>query len=294
MSDNFDQQVISHVNVIHCPKVIDDIRIKRFLDLMPTWVRLTEKLHVMDFKTVVQLSPDFYRPMGIFHQKLIKKGSLVASLNVSDEISRQIRNDGLEKIFHPISNIKEVLTELGLLDQTMAKEEISAITVEFLSPLVGGILNAISTMVNIKVSVNSGKPIQDKSVLKTDIVATVEIGTQLVDGCIGLYSSEEIMKDICVKALQSSKVDVLREGQDLSREILNVASGKAKTEWIEKYKYSMKRGTAQSLSKDAIKKHREAFFPEAVILAFTTPFGLFYMGILVVRKDGKGALNFRG
>src|SRR4051812_18578514 len=111
----FKNQIISHVNIIQCPKSIDKMSMVDFSKFAQDWSKLMVKLHVLDFKDVANINNIAYRSIAQFKQGLTEKDCCMFTIHMASHIYDQIKSEGMEGIFAPINSVKEALEKAGLV-----------------------------------------------------------------------------------------------------------------------------------------------------------------------------------
>ena len=104
-----------------------------------------------------------------------------------------------------------------------------------------------------------------------------------------------ITKDKLIKITKDQKFELSsKHSLDLVRELLNIAFGRAKTDW-NKLGYSFKRDVIpDSFVGEKLEVHKKDKIANEAVLSFETADGSFYMGISMSKLGTMNNLSFQG
>ena len=103
-------------SVVICPEIIDANSIKQLTVLSTSWLDLSAKLYVFDFKAVEALNPAIYRNFVSMNQSFKAKKIALMSINLSRKLLSQIKSDGVESVFSVAAKLEDALIRAGLAD----------------------------------------------------------------------------------------------------------------------------------------------------------------------------------
>jgi len=293
----FKSQIISHVNIIQCPQALDRVSMADFPKLTTEWIAADAKLHVMDFRDVVSISKLAFRSIVQFKQDLANIKARLFSIHMSQQVFDQVKAEGMEGVLAPVSSVKEALEKSGLLvdPNKPPAAPTPSISVDFLAPFISAVLGTIIKMAGTTVNAGQPKPIENKKDIKIDIGSTIVVSNEDIQGRVGLYFSEDVFKSLYVKITKDQKFELSsKHSLDLVRELLNIAFGRAKTDW-NKLGYSFKRDVIpDSFVGEKLEVHKKDKIANEAVLSFETADGSFYMGISMSKLGTMNNLSFQG
>lgn len=98
------------IHWIECPKKIDGIAMKQFEALYPLWLQAGAKRFLLDFAATDTIQRGAVRSLVNFFQRLKAEERQWGSLNLSETLAQELRDQGVLQNFRPLKDVS------GLLD----------------------------------------------------------------------------------------------------------------------------------------------------------------------------------
>lgn len=125
----FNHEKTNNILKIDCPSTLNAEVAKDFSDQAKSWL-LTPVMHfVIDYKNVVSISREFYQSLLHLKSNLKKDQKHLHALNLSMELLKQIKADGIESAFHLIKSLDSLIAE----EKSLAKKN-NTLNVDFINP----------------------------------------------------------------------------------------------------------------------------------------------------------------
>jgi CheY-specific phosphatase CheX/anti-anti-sigma regulatory factor len=206
---------------IKCPQKLDAQAAQEFADQSKAWMMSDATHFALDLADVKIMNRDFYRAVIKLKQVLKPDGKVVCSLNVSEEMLKQLRDDGVEAVFVPVHSREELLHP-----KPSASSSLNTL-------LLQAFLRATKTTFEVQAQT----PI---SILKpyprTGVVQGTVIGAEIAldsNGPIGSFYlglSTPVFLKIYENMFGEKHETIGPEMQDAAAEFVNIIYGLAKTE----------------------------------------------------------------
>ncbi len=234
-------------------------------------------LFAFSFKDVKEIKSVAYRSFVSFAQMVKQAKKHVASLDLTVDLDRQIRGDGLAQSFCPTTSLQEAKSRL----EPIVKKAAPTIDVEVINPFIEAAKKTLE--VQAKTPSHPGKPflvkVNDKSYNSHIAIAgVINLISERFTGSITLMFSEAVFLKIYENMFGEKHEHINAEIEDAAGELLNIIYGVAKTELNKLPGMNLKPALPTVLSGSAIKikqNTRELI----VILPFETNAGAFQIEI---------------
>ncbi|MCB9027058.1 MAG: chemotaxis protein CheX [Bdellovibrionaceae bacterium] len=240
-----------------------------------TWVELSKKLYVIDFNFNYDVSRNVLSALSRLIKELSSKDKKVASINVTTELERYLKEIALISSFFPVKDLNIARKAAGL---SLVKPK-SRVDAEFLKPFIEATQNTLETQVGVKLQ--AGKPFAKGKgeKLNIDIAGVVNLSCPEFKGAIALCFASATFLNIYEKMVGEKHTSITEEVKDAAGEILNIIFGQAKTTLKNKgYGLSSVIPTVLTGSKLNVGFRTSS---SAIILPFKTDLGEFHIEIAV-------------
>lgn len=97
------------INLVRCPKIIDDTACKQLDAFAGVWVKLPVKLHVFDFRACEEIAPKFYKSLQAFNESSKHFAQKIVSINLNKSLRYEAISSGMEKTLSPIDSLEKYL-----------------------------------------------------------------------------------------------------------------------------------------------------------------------------------------
>jgi CheY-specific phosphatase CheX len=268
----FNRHKHANVTVIECPAVLDASAGEELLKGAHDWTQELDPLYVFDFSHSKSVSPDFFRPILVFHQAVKLRGSFISSIHINDEILKSFRDFGLEVIVCPRPNLEIALRSVGIRSTKYAIDS------NFFGPFVKATKMTIETQANTKVVI--GKPFLkgESFAPATDIAGVISVSSNVFQGAIALCFHAKTFLHVYSNMVMEPHDTITKEIEDAAAELLNIIFGVAKAELNTKENYAIQKAIPTIVRGNGLKVHH--LMPSvAVVLPFETAEGTFYLEI---------------
>lgn len=278
----FQSEVVASVHLVRCPAQIDQAAVAEFAAKAPPFLGLEVKLHVLDFSECRAISALFYPALTEFKRGLQDSNRALLSIHLSDRLLDQIHRDGVDSVFAPYTTLQEALQRTGLTTLPSPGAEPKTDT-DLLRPVVEGVKAAIQMLggqaPTDEPAAAEGTP-RSPDELQIVLGATMDLNNDATHGGVALYICQSALRDLHERITrQTFESAQVARTQDLMREILNMALGKAKAEWKMESGYQFERTLPRALTDEPLKAHAQEFLSGATVVPLSTPNGKIYVGL---------------
>lgn len=268
---SFRSEQKSVINVIYCPEMLGDKTVEEFRELAKTWLLAPVSAHILDLQKTKTIDRSFYQALLFFRTALKGGDKGLCSIHVSDILMKQIKADGLDTSFSPVSDMDEAMKKIGQVQESKNK-----IDLEFLKPFLAATGNALS--VQCLTEVTAQKPYIKKSPAENIAIASIlSLASNGFHGTLTLCFSQNVFLSIYNKMFDENLLEISSESEDCAAEILNIIYGAAKIELNQKG-YSFQKSLPTVITAQKLKVQQTSF-GMTVVLPFETKDGVFYLEV---------------
>lgn len=267
----FKSEQIESVNKITCPVRLGAAEADAFRTQVKSWGLLQVELHILDLKSTLQISKEFYQAMIQF-KSLLKAGQKTAySINVDKSLTAQLRADGMEQAFSPVESIDEALKKAGIV-----KKARNSINVEFINPFLSATIKTLEVQANTPVT-------PQKPYLKKDsnqniaIAGVISLVSDKFSGSVALCFPKDVFLKIYENMFGEKHESITKELEDAAGELLNIIYGQVKIELNSKG-YDFKKALPTVFTGEKINVSQQGKSP-AVVIPFQINGGTFFIEI---------------
>jgi chemotaxis protein CheX len=262
----FKKEDFAQMAKILCPMNLDKNAAVDFAEQVKVWLPTEAIAFVLDLNGVNQLSRDFYKAVIDLKNSLKNDEKGLHSINVNPTISRQLKQDGMEKVFSPME------PEAPVKPKTQA----AAVEVGVINPFLSATMSTLE--VQCKTKVVPQKPYMKKEQLPNIAIAgVISLISKGFAGSIVLCFEESTFLKIYERMLGEVAEKVTLETQDAAGELLNIIYGTAKTELNQKG-YNFDRALPTVLTGEKLSIRQTGSLP-VMIVPFQSDIGIFHIEI---------------
>lgn len=263
------------VHVVLCPATIDSDDSAAMEAAVKTWLLSPSKIHVLDFKDVLNFKATAYRTFVIYNQQLKSHGKSLFVVNLNAQLQTQFKQDGLTSVFTAVANLDEA--------KKKAAPARAAVDVEFINPFIAAARNVLETQA--QVNLTPGKAVLKKpdEKIPMEIAGVIALSCKEFTGSINLCFKAEVFLKIYESLTGEKHSSITTEIEDAAAELLNMIFGQAKTVLNDQKGYTLDRAMPTVLTGDRLRLHHLSKNP-AIVIPFESPIGTFHLEILVDRS----------
>lgn len=262
----FKKEDFAQMAKILCPINLDKNAAVDFAEQVKVWLPTEAIAFVLDLNGVNLLSRDFYKAVIDLKNSLKNDEKGLHSINVNPTIARQLKQDGMEKVFSPME------PETPVKPKTQA----AAVEVGVINPFLAATMNTLE--VQCKTKVVPQKPYMKKEqVPNVAIAGVISLISKGFAGSIVLCFNEATFLKIYERMLGEKAEKVTPEIQDAAGELLNIIYGTAKTELNQKG-YNFDRALPTVLTGEKLSIRQTGSQP-VMIVPFQGDIGTFHIEI---------------
>ncbi|MBX7231826.1 MAG: chemotaxis protein CheX [Bdellovibrionales bacterium] len=226
---------------------------------------------MIDYKNVVSISREFYQSLLHLKSNLKKDQKHLHALNLSMELLKQIKADGIESAFHLIKSLDSLIAE----EKSLAKKN-NTLNVDFINPFLLATKKTLEVQCKTKVKIL-------KPFLKKDQISNVAIASVLslisneFSGSIVLSFTKESFLKIYKNMFSEEHKELTAELEDAAAELLNIIYGLAKIDLNTKG-FNFQKALPTILKGEKISIRQSGLEP-VVIVPFETDAGPLHLEI---------------
>lgn len=105
---NFKLTLTDNIQIIECPDLSHGDLVNKLSLEIKNWLLIPVDYHLLDFHLVKNIDSDYFPIFTKFNHLLTKHAKVLATINMSKSIHKEIRKNGLDNVFTPINNINEL------------------------------------------------------------------------------------------------------------------------------------------------------------------------------------------
>ncbi len=215
-------------SIIYLPARLTDKEAADFKSQVNGWLLNPVDSFVLDFKKTILVERPFYQAFLQFRSILKNNQKSVFSVNLSAEIHRQIKVDGLDAALSPVENIT-----IAQKKSMSVQESKSKIDLEFIKPFLKGAKSAFETQCNTPIQPQ--KPyIKTAPVENIAIAAVLSLTSDNLHGSVALSFPEAVFLKVYENMFEEKHTAISKETEDAAAELLNIIYGAAKVELNQK------------------------------------------------------------
>ena len=277
---NFNKEETKEFIRISCPMNLDGVAAKEFSDQSKSWLLSSVANIIIDFSGVASVTRDFYQAVLYLKSTLKKDNKILHSINVSMDIIRQIRSDGVEPAFNPRQSIDQILGR----DKPAAGPS-GKLDVAFINPFLVATQKTLEVQCKTKVKVL--KPyIKKEQIPNIALAGVLTLISNGFTGSVVLCFSLPVFLNVYENMFGEKHTEISAELEDAAAELLNIIYGMAKIELNPKgYNFQLALPTILTAEKINI---RQTGPQPAVIIPFETETGQLHLEIEFGKAQGGG------
>lgn len=255
---------------ITCPSFLDGNAAKDFSERGKVWMLSPVKYYVLDLTGVKDIHREFYQSLIHFKTSVKRDQKVIYSVNLSNHLIRQIKQDGVEQAFNPIKSIEV------LLNEKPSGNSNGSLNVAVVNPFLTSTQKALEIQCSTKAS--AGKPFLKTAPLPDIALAGVlSLKSSEFTGSIVLCFPSKVFLKIYENMFGEKHEQITPELEDAAAELLNIIYGMAKTE-LNRTGYDFQMALPTVLAGEKMKIRHTGVKP-AVVIPFETETGGFHIEI---------------
>ena len=182
---------------------------------------------IVNCEKVMYLSPEWIRFLLKSQQKLKALSKSVRYISLRNEISQQLKKDGLDLAFISCGDLKTALIQVGVLNPVR-------LDTEFINPFLSATIDVLKVLAHVEAI--AGKPYLKKSGEKFtgDISGVIGIVSESFSGSVIISFPEKTFISFMNSMLDEKYTEINPDILDGAGEITNQVFGKAKVTLNEK------------------------------------------------------------
>lgn len=275
MSEIFQSKEKEGMHIITLPAVVDSKNTPQLEEAMQLWRKSQCLIHVLDLRQVSDFMPSAYRPFVQFQKEIKLQDKVLASLNISQKILPNLKINGVESIFNPISDYDAAKR---LLQQKIKSLNKSKINVHLINPFIEATMHFMKEGANLIIQPQKPflKPAGEYN--KFQIAGRMNIESDHFRGSVIIGFQREVFEKIyaAIMGHAQSEIQSQAEVDQSAGEILNIVLGRAKAALLQKNKIQFNQSIPEILIGDEYRMHEEL---SAIVIPFQSSVGAFYLEI---------------
>lgn len=261
----FKKEDFAQMAKIICPMNLDKNAAADFAEQLKTWLPTEAIAFVLDLNGVNNVSRDFYKAVIDLKNTLKNDEKGLHSINVNPTITRQLKQDGMEKVFSPME-----------AEAPVKPKAPAAIEVGVINPFLTATMSTLD--VQCKTKITALKPYMKKEQMPDIAIAgVISLISKGFAGSIVLCFPETTFLKIYERMLGDKVETITSDTQDAAGELLNIIYGTAKTELNQKG-YSFDRALPTVLTGEKLHIRQTGSQP-VMIVPFQSDLGPFHIEI---------------
>ena len=274
---SFDVQKKDNFVMIKFPETLGANQVGEFREEMKSWLLEQTEIYIFDFEKTINMQVHFYQAIVTFRQAVRKGNKQFYSVNLSSDIFKQIKADGLEQVFVPVSDLQEAKRKAAPANRMKV-----ALNVEFLNPFLAATKQTLE--VQAKTPITAKKPfVKDHNLANQPppdiaIAGVISLMSDNFSGNITLCFPAATFLAIYQNMFGEVHTTISKETEDAAGELLNIIYGMAKSVLNSKPGFNLRRALPTVLSGDKLKIRQSGSVP-TIILPFETAAGPFHIEI---------------
>lgn len=266
---------------IEFAQLIDSKTAEQFSIQSKSWLLSGVEALVFDFQQVKEIKAQAYRAFVTFHQLISKTEIRHASVHVGTNIAQQMKADGLQAVFNPITEKAS--------DKVTTKK--SPFDVVLINAFCSATKKTLEVQAGMQVTVQKPQLVrldEKNPISSIGIVGIMNLATDHFCGSLTLMFSAEVFLKIYERMIGETHTEISHEIEDAAGEILNIIYGTAKTELNQQPGYNLKPILPTVLSGGKLNV-RQRTSQMIIQLPFETDLGTFYIEVAVEKSAEKSA-----
>ncbi len=267
----FSKEESDEVLRIRCPANIDGVAARDFATQAKAWMLSSAQNFVIDMTGVLSISREFYQVVIQLKSNLKRDQKTVYSVNVSPNLLKQIKIDGVDQALNSIGSEEQIFS-----NKSSETSKGYGFDVAFLNSFLVATLKALE--VQCKTKVTALKPALKVGPLPNVAIAGVlSLMSNEFSGSIVLCFSQSVFLRIYENMFDEKHEQITAEIEDAAGEILNIIYGLAKIELNQKG-YNFQKALPTVLAGEKMKIRQSSSTP-AIVVPFETEAGAFHIEI---------------
>lgn len=265
---SFRSEELDKVLKVSCPLNLDATAARDFAEQSKNWLQSTMRHYVIDLNGVIHISRDFYQALIQLKTALKRDQKSIYSINLSAEINKQIKIDGVEQAFNPIKSL-EVLSDKSVTSG-------NSFNVALINPFLAGAQKTLE--VQCMTTASPGKPyLKTKDMPDVAIAGVLTLISNEFTGSIVLCFSQKVFLKIYENMFGEKHDQITAEIEDAAGELLNIIYGMAKME-LNPTGFNFQKAFPTVLTGEKMRIRQNSAKP-AVVIPFETAAGPFHIEI---------------
>lgn len=221
---NFTIKQVNNFCIIHAPEDLNTVSSQEFCDSINNLAMSGANCYIFEFSKTNILDRCFYKVLLQFKSLLKENSKHLFSINMSNHLIKQIKQDGLYTNFSTTSSVDEAYKQY--LDLTSRSKSLDQ---DFIRPFIGGIKKAFEIQCNTPISLSNAyfksKPMED-----IHIASALTLKSEKFSGRLILSFTEKSFLKVYGNMFEEEPEKITDEMLDAAAEILNIIYGNAKTD----------------------------------------------------------------
>lgn len=260
------------VTTVRCPPELNTQAAQELATLVTAWVQKPNKAYIFDFKDSTSISAIVFKPFALFHRALKKLDHYLVSVNMSNEVARQVQLAGLDSVFNAKPDLKSAMESAGLVFKK------PSLDVNFINPFIHSTQSTIETQAQTKVLPGKLRLKREGEEIPVDIAGVISLTSNVFNGSIALCFPAAVFLHIYSNMIGETHTAISSEIEDAAGELLNIIFGQAKAELNTKGQYKIEKAIPTVVRGASLKVHHLTR-SLAVVLPFETAAGLFHIEV---------------
>lgn len=267
-------QVLEGVHYIVVPAAYPESSIATLQKKFTEWTAADVELHVLDFKSAIQLPPSFYPAVHTFYEQLKAKKINLISVNMNDTLHKEVKRLKLEGSFNRILNFPGDLYK----KRQMTDLEIRRLLFKYLAQ---GAFAAVEVALQSTVSCdeNYSAKAEEVPLEQFDLISVVNVDNEMLRAEFRLCCSLQVIEKLA-RAMLGPQNEIDREMMEsMALELLNIIYGYAKSNLNDKESFRLPSAIPRLLRKNDIARIKRSKSSDLTIMPMVTPMGSFYVEV---------------
>lgn len=273
MSSQFQAEEKDGIHLIQCPPIVES-KGSEMEAAVKTWLLAAAPVHVLDFKSTMQISQSAYRYFVLYNQALKSNGKNLYCVNLDQKLLGQLRADGLTSVFVPVATLEEA--------KRRSAPARPAVDVEFINPFIMATKKVIETQAQTPLAPGKAYLRKPSERIPMEIAGVIGLSCTEFKGSISICFRAEVFLKIYENMVGEKHDQITGEIEDAAGELLNIIFGQAKTVLNDQKGYTLEKALPTILVGEKLKLHHQSRAP-AIVLPFESPAGAFHLEILIDR-----------
>ncbi len=273
----FKSEIKDGIHIITCPEVLESIG-ESIEANVKSWLIMDNHIHVLDFKHVLDLKQNAYRPFILFNQKLKANSKKLFCMNIPEKMIPQMAQEGLAQVFVLIKSLEDLKAGAKPATGKTAPNRL-ALDVEFINPFIHATQMVFATQASTPLK--AGKPYlrQPNENLPMEIAGVISLTNPAFTGSIALCFQAKVFLKIYENMVGEKHEKIIPEIEDAAGELLNIIFGQAKTILNDKKGYALEKALPTILAGEKLTL-RHSVGP-VMLLPFESEAGTFHLEVVI-------------